>query len=160
MQTRLGLAASLLALALTPTLACSPGANEAGINFYVTSAPRPQETVRFRFDQGSGWRDAASRPTQKQEPLYDYQLESQGNVRAEATLLRSGRPVARAAVTIDVGPDQFYLVYAAVQPQDPTNGCMGCIGVTSTAIAGEQGPNASRLWLYWSFNGISQPIMF
>ena len=90
-------------------------------------------------------------------PLYDVHLSPGGSLTVETSLMRRGSPVAHITVTIPINADRRYLVYATVQATDPTYGCMGCVGTRSVPIPGEK---PRRLWVFYSFNGISHPILF
>jgi hypothetical protein len=150
-----------LAVAASAAWLAAASLPEAGISFFAAAPPRPGEQLRFRFEQGGAWRSGAIRRSGNQDqPPYDYRIAARGMVRAQASLVRNGRPLARATIRVPVEPDRRYMVYAAVQADDPTRLCMGCSATVSAPVAGERGSGARRLWLYYSFNGISHPILF
>lgn len=91
------------------------------------------------------------------QPSYDQHLAPGGTLSVEARLARRGRALAKVTLKIPVEADRRYLVYAAVQRNDPTLGCMGCIGLKWRSVPGDRW---RRLWVYYSFNGISHPILF
>ena len=148
----------LLILALSASTAAARPArmDDAGISFFQQGTIGRTDQIRFRFAQHA-WRMGAVHVHSSTAPLYDYRISPGRDLIAEAILVRTGRRLARAATKLPIEGDRRYLVYAVVQPGDPTASCMGCSPASSAAIPGD---DANRLWIYWSFNGISGPIVF
>jgi hypothetical protein len=148
----------LLALLIAAAPAQYPPAEDAGISFL---AP-PADGISFRSNDGTGWqrRPAHRGPLDKGmngDRLYDFHLGPGSTVNVETSVSRGGRIAARTAMRLTVEADRRYFIHAAVQVSDPTEGCMGCLGLKSVAIPGDR---SRRLWVYYSFNGISGPILF
>lgn len=153
----------LPSLAILGAAACANvAAGEAGISFLGPSSLAAQERIAFSADRGSGWQampvHAGPQDQGKDGRLYDVRLSPGTRLKVEARLVRGAAVIGRVEQSIPIEGDRRYFAHAEVQADDPTIGCMGCSDAVSAPIAGESG--ARRLWLYWSFNGISAPIIF
>ncbi|MEO7277820.1 MAG: hypothetical protein ABIW33_07350 [Sphingomicrobium sp.] len=135
---------------------------DAGISYFQDGSLRSNESIRFRSRGGAGWGTAPAHhgPADRGmfgHHLYDQQLSPGGWLTIEASLVRRGRVIASVTRRLRIEPDRRYDVHAVVQVADPTRGCMGCVGKMSAPVAND---SARRLWVYYSFNGISHPILF
>lgn len=135
---------------------------DAGVSFFQDTSLRHGERIRFRAEAGAGWDQMPIHVGSADKGmfgfrLYDEHLSPGGSLTVETTLMRRGSPVAHVTMKIPVEPDRRYLVHTGVQSKDPTYGCMGCIGTRSARIPHDR---SRRLWVYYSFNGISGPILF
>jgi hypothetical protein len=152
----------LLAALLWPLPSDIPPGEDAGVSFFHAGKLQSGESIRFRADEGAGWdvMPIHKGPTDKGmygHLEYHQQLTPGGVLTVETSLMRRGRPIAYLMTKVKVEADRRYLVYAAVQATNPTYGCMGCVGLKSARIPGDR---SRRLWVYYSFNGISYPILF
>lgn len=135
-------------------------ANHSGITAFMPTPLRAGEQLRFDLDEGRGWTVLPIHKGALDKSLYDRRVAPGTTITVRARLFRKGRVVAEARRQMTMEADRRYMIYAAVQADNPTRGCFGCIGVNSMPIRGESGASARRLWVYSSFNGISHPILF
>lgn len=156
---------SLLAFAILTAAACaqagSAAAERAGLVLVDDRSEADRaEPLEIRFSQSGGTdrRTTELHRIVPERPRFDYPLRPGRLLTVEARLGPKDRTNAVTTLRIDVDPDQIVYVHAAVRPDDPTAQCMGCMETRSTPIPGRS--DGSRLWLWWSFNGISGPILF
>jgi len=154
----------LLTLAVLLALAHDRNApsQEAGISFIHNGNLRAGERIRFRADAGAGWDTMPIHRGPEDRGMfdhaqYDQPLSPGSKLTVETSVMRKGVPTSHVTMRLTIEADRSYFVHAVVQERDPTLTCMGCVGVRSAPITGD---SSRRLWVYYSFNGISHPILF
>ena len=152
------LLAAFASLALAGGAACAT-AQEAGISFLDGAQGDPARTIAFAMDRGEWWEDVAAHDGPFDSRSYDYRLTPGETVRVRARTAGAGGADVSVIVPVRVEDDIAYALVASVAASDPTHMCMGCGRPASTPLDPAK-PDAERLWLYETFNGISSPIMF
>ena len=131
---------------------------DAGMTFFNIPRQSLWPQVVYRYDNGFGWHQAKGTFQYGQGRPYDYRLVPLRPLRIEARLLDDGKERARAGLRIHVQGDRRYDIHADVSADDPTRSCFGC--VRPAASAPIVGNPTERFWLWYSFNGISHPLIF
>jgi len=148
----------MFVMAVATFAPASAAISEAGV-YFITPAGglAPNEKLALSYNDGLGWKQGRVRTKAPQGRLYDHRVLPYGKLRVHAVLRGNGITLARAEINVPVEGDRYYDIHTELRPDDPTRSCMGCSKAVSVLIKGKP---RDRLWLWYGFNGISNPIIF
>ena len=165
MRSLFGFAAALALAACAnqrPPQPASRPALKSQVHFYDSRAPAdgPGEWT-VRFNDGSGERIVRPADFRLREwgfPTSErLSTRTSGTLHIAVTFTRGGRPVGQGSVELPIKEDWIYGISLMVTSRNPVEGCMGCMGVRSFAIAGATGADPEKLHIVWGGNSISAP---
>ena len=111
------------------------------------------------MDRGEGFAPVRLSQPPLDSRSFDYALPAGSEVRVRAFAKGSAGQRVSVETPVRIEADIAYTMVAHIGPENPTNMCMGCGRPVSTPLEAAE-PDGPRLWLYQTFNGISEPIIF
>ena len=142
-----------------PTSNSSPFRSD--VEAYDSRTPDdPEGEFEVHINDGAGERRVPVVHLGRHEVRQPVPTQSKGILRVSVRLIRDGQPIATQSIELPLKPDWGYDIDLHATSKNPLDGCFGCMGIRSSPIAGESGPNAAKLHVVWGGNSISAPVAY